>query len=173
MGGEAVEAACADDRSDQGMDVGAPGRAEAVGDFAEDDAGSECPLGRVVGRRHVTVGHEGEELGAPAFGLLLQFGPGCGRRRHRQQTVEAAVRRGAVLGQGAVLQGLPPPADGDRPAQQAAQGRREARLAGINRILDVAQDVGPSKPDEFRRVPAERPSDPISSSAAGAPPAHQ
>jgi len=57
MGGKAVEAACADDGSDQGMDVGAPGRAEAAGDFAEDDAGSECPLGRVVGRRHVTVGH--------------------------------------------------------------------------------------------------------------------
>lgn len=84
MGGEAVEAACADDRSDQGMDVGAPDRAEAVGDFAEDDAGSECPLGCVVGRRHVTVGHESEELGAPAFGLLLQFGSGRGRRRHRQ-----------------------------------------------------------------------------------------
>ena len=31
---------------------------------------------------------------------------------------------------------------GDRPAQQAAQGRREARRVSVNRIKDVAQDVG-------------------------------
>lgn len=110
------------------MDVGTPDRAEAVGHLSEDDAVAECPLGRVIGWRHVAVGHEGEELGAPAFGPLLQFCVGRGHRRHRQQTVEAAVCRGAVLGQGAVLQGLPPPSDDDHPTQQAVQGRREARL---------------------------------------------
>ena len=53
MGGEAVEAAGADDVADQGMDVGPPGRAEAVRHLAEDHAGAQRALGRVVGRRRV------------------------------------------------------------------------------------------------------------------------
>ena len=71
MGGEAIEAACADDGSDQGMNVDAPDRAKAAGDLADDDARAERAFGRVVGRRHVAVGHESEELSAPALGLLV------------------------------------------------------------------------------------------------------
>jgi len=38
MGGEAVEAACTDDGSDQGMDAGAPDRAQAVREFGRKQA---------------------------------------------------------------------------------------------------------------------------------------
>ncbi len=117
-------------------------RAEAVCHLAEDDAGAQRALGRVVGRRHGAVGQEGEELAAPALGLPLQLGPRRGHSRQGQQAVEPTVGLGAVVGQGAVLQRRPPPADGDGPAEQAPQRRGEPRLTGLHRVLNVAQDMG-------------------------------
>ena len=83
MGRDAVEASGADDGPGQGVDFGAPERAESVGDFAEDDAGPERAFGTVVGWRHVPVGDEGEELAAPSLGLAEEFGARLGDHRKR------------------------------------------------------------------------------------------
>lgn len=142
MGGDAVEAPGADDGSGQGMDVGAPERAEAVGDLAEDDAGPECAFGTVVRGRSVAIGHEGEELAAPSFGLTVEFGTGLGDCRHGEQAIEPTVGGGAIVGERGVLQRLSPSSDRDGPTQEAAERWRELGFTGVDGVLDVAQDMG-------------------------------
>jgi len=142
MSCEAVEAPCADDGSCRGMNIGAPERAKAVRDFSEDDAGSERTLSAVVGGRHVAIGHEGEELAAPSFGLAEEFGARLGDHRHGQQTIEPAIGGGRIWCECRIFQCLSPSSDGDRPAQRAAARWCELRLAGVDGVLDVAQDIG-------------------------------
>ena len=142
MGCDSVEAARADDGSGQGMDFGAPERAESIGHFAEDDAGPERAFGAVVGWRHVPVGDEGEELAAPSLGLAVEFGTGRRDRRHGEQTIEPTIGGGTILGECRVFQRCSPPTDSNGPAQQAAERRRELRLTGIDGVLDIAQDMG-------------------------------
>lgn len=103
MGSDAVEAPGADDGSGQGMDVGAPERAEAVGDLAEDDAGPERAFGAVVRGRGVAIGRGGEELAAPSFGVTVEFGTSRGDCRHGQQAIDPTVGGGAIIGERGVL----------------------------------------------------------------------
>jgi hypothetical protein len=49
------------DGPDIGVELGAPLRAEAVGDLAEDDAGAQRLFRAVVGRRHRPVGDEDKQ----------------------------------------------------------------------------------------------------------------
>ncbi|HJU16343.1 MAG TPA: hypothetical protein VJ770_07720 [Stellaceae bacterium] len=48
--------------SDIGIEFGGPFGAEAVGHFAEDDAGLQRSLGHVVGGRESATGEEDEEI---------------------------------------------------------------------------------------------------------------
>jgi hypothetical protein len=57
------------------VEISAPERAEAVGHFAEDDAGASAHSDALlVGG--TSRGDEGEELSPPALGLAQQFGTG-------------------------------------------------------------------------------------------------
>lgn len=69
MGGLAIEALSADGGADQGVDVGAPERAKAVGDLAEDNARAQRLFEGGVGGWHGAIDKEGEELSPPTFGL--------------------------------------------------------------------------------------------------------
>jgi hypothetical protein len=51
-----------EDGPDIGVELGAPLRAEAVGDLAEDDAGAQRLLRAIVGRRHCPVGDEDKQV---------------------------------------------------------------------------------------------------------------
>jgi hypothetical protein len=56
-----------EDRANVGVEVGAPGGSEAVGDLAEDDAGPQRLFGAVVGGRDRAVGQEDEQVLAKAL----------------------------------------------------------------------------------------------------------
>ena len=73
------------------MDLGAPVGSKAAGDLAEDDRGSDFPLGDIVGRGHVAVGHEDEDLGAPGLDPALEIGSGGMGGGDADQGVEAAL----------------------------------------------------------------------------------
>jgi hypothetical protein len=74
--------------------------------------------------------------------LGFQLGASVGDRRQAQQPVEAAIGLGAISSECGVLQRRSPPADGDGPAQQAAQRGCEAGFATVDGILDIAQHMG-------------------------------
>lgn len=70
-------------------------RAKAVGDLAEDDGRPDLALGDVVGGRHIAVGEENEELGAPRLDLALKDLPGGMGGGDAEQGVEAPFGLGA------------------------------------------------------------------------------
>jgi len=61
--------------SDVGVEARTPVRAEAVGDFAEDDAGTQRLFRAVVRRRQVPVGDEDEQVLAEALDDPEQLQP--------------------------------------------------------------------------------------------------
>jgi hypothetical protein len=93
----AVQPAGGDDRYYVGIGFSAPLRAETAGHFAEDDAGSQCPLAVVVGGGDVATGNEKEEITAAFSHALGELSSGLGGRGRRQRLVEPAVEIGAVL----------------------------------------------------------------------------
>ena len=52
-----------------GVNPGAPSRAEAAGDLAEDHRWSDLPLGTIVGGGHAAIGQEQEVLASPGLDL--------------------------------------------------------------------------------------------------------
>ena len=86
------------------MDLCAPIGAKPVGDLAEDDGGSDLPLGNIVGGRDSSVGQENEELGAPRLDLTLQNLSGGMGGGDGDQSVEAPFGFRRIGGQGAILQ---------------------------------------------------------------------
>ena len=129
-----------------GVDVCAPVGAEAVGaeaagELAEHQRWADFPLAGVVGRRHVRVFEEDEELRPPRLDRGLQFAAGRVCRGQSDERVEAAPGAGVIVTQRRRLQRLSALSDADRPAQQVAQPRREDRIAAVDGVRDVAQDV--------------------------------
>ena len=53
-----------DDGAEGGVGFGAPLAAEPIGDFAEDHAGTQVPLGHIIGVGHAAVGDEHEQMAA-------------------------------------------------------------------------------------------------------------
>jgi hypothetical protein len=141
-GGFAREAGGAGDGAVSGVDLGAPVGAEPIGDLAEHDRGADFALGDGVGCRHFAVAEEDEEPSPPRLDLLDQglsggMGDGSG-----DQTVEPAFGLGGIGGQGAVLELGSSFADLDRPAQMVADFRGGDRVAVVDGILHIAQDMG-------------------------------
>ena len=86
------------DRPDVGIELGAPFGAEAVGDFAEHDAGPQGSLGAVVGRRNLAIGDEDEQVAADFLDHTLEFAAGLVRRLKGHEVVEGCVEpRGISL----------------------------------------------------------------------------
>ena len=71
----------------------------------------------------------------------LPIAGGMGDRRG-EQVVEPVVGSGGVDRQGAVLQLASSLAHPDRPSQMVADFRREDRIAAVDGVLHVAQNVG-------------------------------
>lgn len=65
-GVDGAAAAGLDHRADVGVEFGASAAAKAIGHLAEDDAGTDRPLGAVVGRRQFAVGQARTESVASA-----------------------------------------------------------------------------------------------------------
>src|SRR3712207_9118794 len=91
-----------EDRSDVGVEVGAPSGSEAVGDLAEDDAGPQRLFGAVVGRRDRAVGEEDEQVLAEALDAALQLQPWLVVWHDLEQAIERALEPGVVGGQGGI-----------------------------------------------------------------------
>lgn len=91
-----------DDGADAGERIGAPDRAEAVGDLAEDDAGTQRALGGVVGVGHLALGDEDEQVVADLGEALAQTDAVSVSRARLHDRVPVPVEIGAVVLQGAV-----------------------------------------------------------------------
>src|SRR4051812_5975256 len=131
-----------EDRADIGVEVGAPSGSEAVGDLAEDDAGPQRLFGAVVGGRDGAVGEEDEQVLATALDDALQLQAGLAVRHDLEQLVKRALESGVVGGQGGIGERRTTMADAHSPLQQMLQAGGEGGIAGIDRVLDVAQQMG-------------------------------
>src|SRR5215210_3578686 len=89
----------------------------------------------------VSVRHEDEEMTAalPDDRVQLRASPGGWDAAH--QAVEAAIEVGLVDLQRAVRERLAASPDGAGALQHALQSRRENGIAGIDRVLDVADQM--------------------------------
>ena len=124
------------------MDLCAPVRSEAVGDFAEDDRGPDFAFRDVVGRRHITVGEEDEEFPAPGLDLFEQNLARRVRYRHPHQIGQLVIGLGGIACQCRVLEIGSSLADTDRPSQVIADFGGEDRIATIDSVLHIAQHMG-------------------------------
>ena len=101
---EGVATAGVDDGAHAGEHIGAPRGAEAVGDLAMDDAGTQVPLGAVVGGGHGGIGEEGEEVVAELAVALAQADAVRVGRLPRHDAVHAAFDVGVIAAQSGVAQ---------------------------------------------------------------------
>src|SRR6476659_3585349 len=91
-----------EDRADVGVEVSAPSGSEAVGDLAEDDAGSQRLFRPVVGGRDRAVGEEDEQALAEALDDALELQPWLVVRHDLEQLVEGPLEPGVIGEQGGV-----------------------------------------------------------------------
>src|SRR3954469_23399957 len=131
-----------EDRADVGVEVGAPSGSEAVGDLTEDDAGPQRLFGAVVGGRDRAVGEEDEQVLAEALDDALQLQAGLGGRLELEQLVEGPLEPGVIGGQGGVGERRTTAADAHGALQQMLHAGGEGGVASIDRVLDVAQQMG-------------------------------
>ena len=131
-----------EDGPDIGVELGAPLRAEAVGDLAEDDAGAQRLFRAVVGRRHRPVGDEDEQvlpvlLDDPEQFLALPVG-----RLDLEQPVELGFQPCGINGEGGIGEAVAPVADGNGVLQQVLDAGRKADIASVDGVLDIAEQMG-------------------------------
>src|SRR5215207_1881904 len=131
-----------EDRADVGVEVGAPRGSEAVGDLAEDDAGPQGLFGPVVGGRRLAVSEEDEQALAEALDDALELQPRLVVRHDLEQVVERALEPGVVGGQGGVGERRTTVADAHSALEQMLHAGGEGSIAGVDRVLDVAQQMG-------------------------------
>src|SRR3712207_3081470 len=122
-----------EDRSDIGVEVGAPSGSEAVGDLAEDDAGPQGLLGAVVGGRDVAVGDEDEQVLAVFLDDAQELLTGLGVRNDLEQRVELGLEAGVIDYQGGgVGQVRTAPSDADRPLHQGQKAGGEGIVTTVD-----------------------------------------
>ena len=140
----AVQPACGDDGYGGGISVRTPFGAEAAGDFAEDDAGSQGPLAIVVGGGDIAAGDEEEEIAAAFADAAGELSSGLGVGRQRAAG-RAGGRDRRGTGQGGVLEFGAALADADGAVQELLKARCETGVAGVDGVLRVAQQMGQAK----------------------------
>src|SRR5918997_2245673 len=131
-----------ENRADIGVEVGAPSGSEAVDDLAEDDAGPQRLFGAVVGGRDGAVGETDEQVLAKALDDALQLQARFVARLELEELVEGSLEPGVVGGQGGVGERRTTVADAYGALQQMLQAGGEGGVAGIDRVLDVTQQMG-------------------------------
>ncbi len=148
--GVAIEAAGGDDRADVGVARGAPGRAKAVRDFPENDRRAQGTLRHVVGRspfflarfQHDATRDEHEQLFAATRNGGLELDAGNRRRPDGKQPIEAAVEIAPIGQKRRVGELSSSSADGAGAFEKSFETGREHVVAGIDRILGIAQEMG-------------------------------
>jgi hypothetical protein len=115
--------------------------AKAVGDFAIDRAGAQRAFGAVVGRAEIAVGDEDEEIGPDLFDDRLELAPGAVGWDQAHEAVEAPVQIGLIGFQRGVGEIVASSADGAGALQQTLHAGREHDVAGVDGILNVADEV--------------------------------
>lgn len=131
-----------DPRAPVGAVPGGEAQPQAAGDLSEHHRGAEFPLADIVRCRDVRVFEEDEELGSPSLERILQRTAGRMLWRDGEERIKATLGAGVVLPQGRRPQAVPTSADADRPAQQLAQLWGEDRIAAVDGVLDITQDMG-------------------------------
>jgi hypothetical protein len=106
------------------------------------------PLGHVVRVRHCPIAHENEQMRPVREHALMQLAARFTLRDGGHDPVEPTVEVIEVLLQGGILQRLSPPSDRDalprvlgRPQQQPPERRAERRIAALDRVFRVAQQM--------------------------------
>ncbi len=143
-GADGAAAGSLDDGADVGVELGPPRGAEAVGDFAEHDAGAQCALGAVVRRRNVAVRYEDEVMLPRPLDHALEFDASLTGRRNAHEFVEAGVEPRGVDFQGRVCEPFSPPDSAGAAQQMSKLGRedvvRRRRWRIARRALRQAQE---------------------------------
>src|SRR5215210_3873978 len=129
------------DGPDIGVERSPPLGSKAVGDLAEHNAGPERLFGAIVGRRDGPVGDEHEKVLAEALDDTLERLSGRGRGHDREQGVEPFLKPGLVEHERGVCQGVLPAANANGPLQEPHHARSKGRVTGINRVLNIADEV--------------------------------
>jgi hypothetical protein len=124
----------ADNGAKCGVGFGTPLAAEAVSDFAEDHAGTQVPLGHIIGVGHAPVGDEHEEMAAVGGNALAQFAPRLADRDGRHDAIEPAIQIGVILLERGVFQRVSSPPDGDRAQQQTLERGAEGDIAALDSL---------------------------------------
>jgi hypothetical protein len=99
------------------------------------------PLGHVVRVRHCPIAHENEQMRPVREHALMQLAARFTLRDGGHDPVEPTVEVIEVLLQGGILQRLSPPSDRDGPQQQPPERRAERRIAALDRVFRVAQQM--------------------------------
>ena len=132
----------ADNGSDVGEEIGAPGGSEPAGDLAICRGGPEFALGAVVVRGDVRVVEEGEEEVitnlAVSSAQSSAVAVGRGERHDGVEVMLEATPPGPSCDLG---QGTPPPRQHDGAKQQGLHPRREDHIAGLDREFAIAELV--------------------------------
>src|SRR5882672_292779 len=161
--GDAASSGGLEDGPDVGVELGAPLRAEAIGDLAVDDAGAERLFRAVVGRRQHPVGDKDEQvlpelLDHPAQFPALQVG-----RLDLEQPVELRFQLCGIDGEGGRREAVAAAADGDGLLQQQLDAGRKANVASLDGVLHIAQQMGKAglvagpRPTHLRAEPVRYP----------------
>jgi len=129
-GSDCAAAAGFDDRTDVGIELGAPFGPEAVCNFAKHCGWPQRPLGTVVGGGNVAIGHEDEHVAADFLDDALEFDAGFMRWLERHQFVEAGVEPCGVGFQRRVGEPGSSLTDAASAAEQMAQFGRKYIVAG-------------------------------------------
>ena len=127
-----------DHGAEGGVGVCTPFAAEAVGDFAEDDAGAEVAFRDVVRGGHIAMSDEHEQGAAIGEDAFAQPDAVSTHGHGGDDAVEPAVQVGCIACKRGVGQPLSSSADGDRPQQQQLERGAEGIVAALDGELRVA-----------------------------------
>jgi len=87
------------------------------------------------------VSDEDEQVLAEALDGPEQLQPLLANRRDPEQSIERCFQPGRIGGEGGVLEPATAAADGDGLLQQVLDGRCESGIAGVDGILNIAQEM--------------------------------
>src|SRR3954453_5131041 len=160
---DAASSSGLEDGPDVDVEPGAPRRAEAVGDLAEDHARPQRLFRAVVGRRHRPAGDEDEQVLAILLDDPEQFLPLPVGRLDLEQPVELGFQPCGINREGGIGEAVSPVADGNGLLQQVLDAGGKADVPGVDGLLNTPQErseaglVGGLPPTHLRGEPIRYP----------------
>jgi hypothetical protein len=98
-------------------------------------------LAHILGAGHRPVGHEHEQMRPVGEHVFVQLAARFANRRRRHDPIEPTVEVIETVLQGGVLQRLASSTDGDGPQQQPAERRAERRIAALDGVFGIAEQM--------------------------------